>query len=100
MMMKKPMILVFTSSCVVVFLMLLSMIYLKARYFSLFFSNICEGIRFWESGNLSNASSSSSSSSSSIFVMNVDDDDDGDDVGVRIQDADIECSSPLKGFYV
>jgi len=73
------------------------MIYLKARYFSLFFSNICEGIRFWESGNLSNASSSSSSSSSSIFVMNVDDDD---DVGVRIQDADIECSSPLKGFYV
>jgi len=97
MMMKKPMILVFTSSCVVVFLMLLSMIYLKARYFSLFFSNICEGIRFWESGNLSNASSSSSSSSSSIFVMNVDDDD---DVGVRIQDADIECSSPLKGFYV
>ncbi len=30
--------------------------------------------------------------------MNVDDDDDGDDVGVRIQDADIECSSPLKVF--
>jgi len=62
------------------FFMLLSMIYLKARSLSLSFSNICEGMRFWESGNLSNAASSSS-----FFVTNLDDDDDdGDDVGVRI----------------
>ncbi len=96
-MMKKSVILVFTSICVVALFMLSFVIYPKARSLSLSFNKIREGIRFWQSGNLSDASSSSSSSSS-ISVMNMDDDDDGDDVGVKIGDANIECSSPLKVF--
>jgi hypothetical protein len=94
MMMKKPVILVLTSICVAALLLLPSVIYPEARSLSLSFSRIRESIRSWQSGNLSDASSSSSS----VSAMNLDDDDDGDDVGVRIRDANIECSSPLKVF--
>ncbi len=93
-MMKKPVILVLTSICVAALLLLPSVIYPEARSLSLSFSRIRESIRSWQSGNLSDASSSSSS----VSAMNLDDDDDGDDVGVRIRDANIECSSPLKVF--
>jgi hypothetical protein len=90
MMMKKPVILVLTSICVAALLLLLSVIYPEARSLSLSFSRIRESIISWQSGNLSDASSSSS-----VSAMNLDNDD---DVGVRIRDANIECSSPLKVF--
>jgi hypothetical protein len=93
MMMKKPVIFVLTSICVAALLLLPSVIYPEARSLSLSFSRIRESIRSWQSGNLSDASSSASSS---VSAMNLDDDD--DDVGVRIRDANIECSSPLKVF--
>jgi hypothetical protein len=69
------------------------LVVLEARSLSLSFSKICEGVRFWQSGNLSYASSSSL-----VSVMNLDDEDDGDDVGVRIQDTYIEFSSSFKVF--
>jgi hypothetical protein len=94
MMMKKLVILVFTSICVTTLLLLSFVIYFEARSLSLSFNNIHEGIKSWQSGNLSDASSSSSR-----FIAETDDDDnDRDDVGVRIRDAYIECSSPLKVF--
>ncbi len=93
MMMKKPMILVLTTICVATLFLLSFVIYPEAKSFSLSLRRICESKRFLQSGNLSDASSSSL-----VFAMNLDDNDDGVDIGVKIQDVDIECSSPLKVF--